>query len=79
METGAESYVYVGVADRAAFDRIRAPCHDRGENRDGHVLTKSVEETSDGGRTTVVFQYWIKSLTDDALLAERAQATGNSQ
>jgi hypothetical protein len=58
-------YIYVGMADRAAFDKIAAPVHDHGENESGHALTKVVRE----GRLTVCFQYWVKSLTNEAFIA----------
>lgn len=57
--------VIVGIADRAAFDRIAAPVLDAGENDLGHVLVKSV-----GGNVMVIFQHWIKSRTVEALLAD---------
>lgn len=68
--TSVPGLVYVGFANRQAFDRITLPMVDHGENDDGHVLTKSLE--ADGCR--VVFQYWIKSLTAEGFLARRAIA-----
>lgn len=67
------NHVFVGMARRDDFDRIAAPVHDHGENERGHVLTKTV-----GGHgsdeVTVVFQYWLKSLTVEALMADREKA-----
>jgi hypothetical protein len=63
------SDVFVGVAKRDDFDKIDAPCIDRGENEEGHVLTKTVEGA--GCAVTVIFQHWIKSRTLDALIADR--------
>jgi hypothetical protein len=57
--------IYVGIADREAFDRIAAPCTDHGQKPTGHVLSKSV----DNGSVLVVFQYWINNMTVDAILA----------
>ena len=48
--------IYVGVEDRAEFDMIGVLVNDHGETKDGHVLTKAVEQ----GRVTVVFQHWLK-------------------
>lgn len=59
--------IYVGVKRREDFDRIGTPAHDHGENDRGHVLTKVVEQ--DGVR--VVFQYWLKTLTVEAIIADR--------
>jgi hypothetical protein len=58
--------IYVGIADRAQFDKIAAPCSDHGENDDGHVLVKSVQ----GYGVMVVFQYWLKSKTNEAFIAD---------
>ena len=62
--------VYVGVADRKTFDEIGAPCQDAGENENGHVLVKQVGSHGKD-EVTVIFQYWIKSRTLDALVADR--------
>jgi hypothetical protein len=62
--------VYVGVADRKTFDKIGAPCQDAGENENGHVLVKRVGDHGDN-EVTVIFQYWIKSRTLDAQIADR--------
>lgn len=61
--------VYVGVRDRKAFDEIGLPCEDSGENKCGHVLTKTRGEIG-SGEVTVIFQYWIKSRTMKALLED---------
>ncbi len=58
--------VFVGVAKRDEFDRLALPCLDHGENDSGHVLSKSLE--ADGVR--IVFQYWLKSRTFEALIAD---------
>lgn len=52
--------VYVGIADRAAFDLIAAPCVDHGEQQNGHVLTKKIGNFG-ADEVTVVFQHWLKS------------------
>jgi hypothetical protein len=58
--------IYVGIASREDFDKICARCFDHGENENGHVLTKRLNS----GRRTVIFQYWIKSLTVEAIYAD---------
>lgn len=58
--------IYIGIADRAAFDCIKAPCTDHGETDKGHVLSKAV----DHGGLYIVFQHWIKSLTIAAVRAD---------
>lgn len=63
--------IYVGFADRAAFDRIALPCTDHGENDRGHLLTKSLFATDDSG-IHIVFQYFLKSRTIEALRADQA-------
>lgn len=52
------TYVFVGIADRAKFDKIAMPFHDHGESERGHVLTKTVE--CPRTNVSVVFQHWIK-------------------
>lgn len=49
------SLIYVGIIDRAAFDRIDRPMSDY-DSGDEHVLVKRVEQ--DG--CTVIFQHWLK-------------------
>lgn len=50
--------VYIGVASRAAFDKLDRPAIDHGEKPNGeHVITKTVEQ--DG--VLVIFQHWVKS------------------
>lgn len=63
--------VYIGVEKREDFDKIAAPCHDRGPNDSGHVLTKQVGGFKPG-EVTVVFQHWIKQKTVEALIADSA-------
>jgi hypothetical protein len=53
--------IYIGVRDRAQFDKIASPLEDRGETENGHVLIKQVGEFGKG--VTVIFQHWVKSLT----------------
>jgi hypothetical protein len=62
------TYVFIGIDKRDEFDRIDAPVCDNGENQNGHVLTKSI----DNGVVTVVFQYWLKSRTYEAISADMA-------
>lgn len=70
--------VYVGIADRADFDRIAAPCVDHGAKEGGHVLTKTVGNLGTD-EVSVVFQYWILSLTADAILTDaRRDEAGNA-
>lgn len=60
----------IGVADRAAFDRIGAPLQDHGETDRGHCLTKAIEATHpSSGDVCVVFQFWLWSLTHAAFIA----------
>lgn len=65
------AYVIIGVQKREDFDRIAAPMVDRGESVRGHVLTKTVEGA--GAQVTVVFHYWLKTLTTKELLADIAR------
>jgi hypothetical protein len=69
--------VYVGVANRADFDKIQLPLHDAGENERGHVLVKTLGEF-DGTHVTVIFQHWLKSLTTDAFLADAKARRGDA-
>ncbi len=71
----ASTLVYVGVADRKTFDEIGAPCQDAGENENGHVLVKQIGNHGKD-EVTVIFQYWIKSRTLDALIADRQAERG---
>jgi hypothetical protein len=64
--------IYIGFADRAAFDRIALPCTDHGEKDHGHVLTKSL----DAGGIYIVFQYFLKSRTIEAIRADYATPGG---
>lgn len=61
--------IYIGIADRAAFDLIAHPCSDI-DNENGHVLVKSFD---DAGGVMIVIQHWLKSLTTDAFLARRSK------
>jgi hypothetical protein len=74
-------YIYIGIKDRADFDKIDRPVEDRGQNEYGHVLIKTVEQ----GEVTVIFQFWLLSETTEAFLercrrerAERQAAGGAS-
>jgi len=60
--------IYVGVKDRADFDKIALPLHDNGPNERGHVLVKTLGNF-DGVKTTVIFQHWTKSLTTEGYTA----------
>lgn len=64
--------VFIGVGDRAKFDMIDLPLIDHGENENGHCLTKSIQAPDLTG-ALVVFQYWIKSRTTEALMADLAR------
>ena len=56
MSVNSPHFIFVGVADRRAFDRIDRPVLDLGPKQDGsHVLMKTVEE----GEVWVIFQHWI--------------------
>lgn len=78
VDVTTPTLVYVGVKNRADFDKIKAPLHDSGENERGHVLVKTVREF-DGTTVTIVFQYWIKSLSTLGMqeLRERNAAATN--
>lgn len=60
--------VYVLMSKRDEFDMLAAPAIDHGEKESGHVLTKNVE----GGGVYVVFQYWLKQRTIEAIAADNA-------
>lgn len=60
--------IYISIADRAAFDKIAAPCIDRGQKDYGHVLTKTIEQSRAGDTVEVTFRYHINRLSDAALL-----------
>jgi hypothetical protein len=62
--------IYVGIKRREEFDAIALPCQDFGENERGHVLTKSGYI----GKVYIVFQHWLKSLTVEAMMADREAA-----
>lgn len=64
----APNLIYVGIEKREDFDRISAPCTDSGENKNGHVLSKS--GGGENGQPYVIFQYWLKSLTYDAIRSD---------
>jgi hypothetical protein len=54
MEPG--TLIYIGVPDRAAFDRIARPCTDHAPK---NLLTKTVD--ADG--IYIVFQHWLLERT----------------
>lgn len=64
--------IYIGVKDRADFDKIASPLHDAGENERGHVLVKRIGDL-DGKNVTIIFQHWLKSLTTAGYTALREQ------
>ena len=66
VSVAGATLVYVGLDSRTDFDLIDAHCTDHGENDRGHVLSKSVSD----GRVMVVFQFWVKSLTIEAITAD---------
>jgi hypothetical protein len=53
--------VYVGIANRADFDKIGAPCQNI-ENENSHILVKNIGGF-EADTVTVVFQHWLKSRT----------------
>lgn len=59
--------IFVGVKSREDFDAIDLPLTDCGENERGHVLAKSI----DNGTVRIIFQHWLKSLTVEAMMADR--------
>lgn len=59
--------IYIGLKDRAEFDRIALPCTDHGEKETGHLLSKSLDTDS----VWIIFQYWLKSETTEAFLERR--------
>lgn len=63
VEVADPKLIYVGLDSRTAFDLIARPCTDHCENEKGHVLFKTVEQAG----VRVVFQYWLKSLTIEAI------------
>lgn len=71
--------IFVGVADREAFDRIAVPVSDTGWTENGHVLTKWVEQDFGTVTVRVVFQYWIKVLTTEAWRAREAKRIAEAQ
>lgn len=58
--------VYVLMSKRDEFDMLAAPVTDHGEKESGHVLSKSIE----GGGICVVFQFWLKQRTIEAIRAD---------
>lgn len=48
--------VYVLIADREKFDKIGLAATDHGEQKAGHVLSKSVDRDD----IMVVFQHWLR-------------------
>jgi hypothetical protein len=61
----APNLIYIGFDKREDFDKIDLPCMDHGENENGHVLTKSIDSP-----VHIVFQFWLKALTSEALIAD---------
>lgn len=58
--------IYVLLRERSEFDKIARPCTEHSENEVGHVLTKAV----DGEGVYIVFQYWLKSRTAEAIIED---------
>lgn len=48
-------WIYIGISDRAAFDRIDRPL-DHAEQAGTQVLTKTVEQDE----VSVIFQHWLE-------------------
>lgn len=69
--------IYIGIKDRAEFDKIALPLHDAGENERGHVLVKRLGEC-DGTSVTIIFQHWLKSLTTAGYTALRERNAAKS-
>jgi hypothetical protein len=61
-------FIFVGMAKREEFDKIAATVTDHGQDANGHVLSKAIE----GDGIYVIFQYWLKSRTIEALSADLA-------
>jgi hypothetical protein len=70
VAVASPNIVYVGIADRRDFDMIDVPVVDNGENENGHVLIKTVGDLG-SDEVTVIFQFWVKSLTIEAICADR--------
>lgn len=58
--------IYVLMKRRDEFDMIALPVRDSGENDNGHVLSKSLDQ----GGLCIVFQYWLKVRTIEAIRAD---------
>ena len=56
--------IFIGVDDRADFDKIALPLQDSGQNERGHVLVKRLGDFS-GDKPTIVFQHWLLSPTTE--------------
>lgn len=65
--------VYIGVANRADFDKLALPVTDEGENANGHVLTKRIGNF-DSKEVTVIFQHWVKQKSIAAMIEEAKKA-----
>jgi hypothetical protein len=65
------TYVVVGIAERAEFDRIELPVTNHGGHVGRAVLTKTAR---DAGGLTVVFQHWYGPTP-----AERLEAAAVAQ
>ncbi len=62
--------IYIGVKDRADFDKIALPLQDHGAGPNGHVLSKRLGEFT-RGTPTIVFQHWLKRLTFKGIGAQQ--------
>ena len=63
IAVGNGKLIYILIAKRDEFDRIVLPATDSGENDNGHVLTKSLDQ----GGIYIVFQHWLKERTIEAI------------
>jgi hypothetical protein len=63
VAVGGGKVIYILIAKRAEFDRIALPVVDNGENDNGHVITKSLDQ----GGLYIVFQHWLKERTIEAI------------
>jgi hypothetical protein len=70
--------IYIGVEDRAEFDRIALPLQDNGPNETGHVLVKSLGKYN-GKKPTIIFQHWLLSPTMEGYRAIDAAKTGGAK
>ena len=63
VAVGDGKLIYILIASRDEFDRIALPAIDNGENDNGHVITKSLDQ----GGLYIVFQHWLKERTIEAI------------